>query len=337
MVEKAKDLVEKGEQEASLGRWNVASEHMAKAIELLWGKEDKEALGLLSSALSWKAYCDARLGRFLDGISEARRAMEIAASIGDVEGEADAMRRLGYIYWRKGDLNMALEFYNTSLEKAKASGSKGMVGLVKLDKATALARPGTYRQAEPLYREAADILLEVGNLSELNRALNNLGSCLMSMERYGEAIDSFRHCMENASRIDDVLRMGWAAMNIGECTTKMGDPEEALVFLDMALGFLEKIDDKIGIALAYLELGIAHREGGHMDKAEENLRKAFDKFVGLQLPSEEAETRVALGYLYKAKGDRALALEHFEKAREIYDGLDQKDQVEMIDMLIKGP
>jgi tetratricopeptide (TPR) repeat protein len=336
MIKKAEELLRKGEKEAKVGKWDETKKFLAQVIEILDGVENRKSKGVFSAALSLMAYAQARLGEFHDGVTNAKEALEISSSIDDIEGETEALRRLGYIHWRKGDFDLALEFYDASLEKAESFGGRELIGLLKLEKGTTLNTMGKHDNSEALMRESIEILTEVGNLSEVMRGLNNLGTCLVEQKRWDDALECYLKAYEMACREEDSLRKGWSALNIAECATKMDDPDKSLEYLPTALELLEKIDDKIGLALTHLEFGLAYYGKKVIDKAERHLMVALIMFDKLKLPHEEALTHTALGQLFRSTGKKDLAGLHLERARKIYTDLNITDKVEEIEKLIKS-
>jgi len=134
MVEKVNDLLEKAKTDIKTGEWKSASSVLGEAIDLVDRMEaDNELKARVSEALRLRSYTNTRMGDYTVAVADARRAMEISGAIGDLEGEADALRRLGYVHWRKGDNVLAQEFYNHGLEKAATCGAKQLMGKTLLE------------------------------------------------------------------------------------------------------------------------------------------------------------------------------------------------------------
>lgn len=330
MDEGARRLIEKGEAETNAGKWDSASEVLTEALSMLEGVEDKEGKSYLSKGLRLKALVDCRRGMFTEGLNLAKMGMDTSRSIEDLEGEADAIRLQGYIYWRKGDSNMALEFLDAALEMAELAGARRVQGRTMLDKASALAMVGDRAKAVTVLKEAANLLEEVGDLPELARAYNNLGSCYVDMERFNDAIDTFKLCMYTADRFGNLVRKGWGAMNTAACYTKMGEPERAREFLAMAMEHLERTGDRMGIAVVLLESGLAHTALREWREAEDDLEKALEMFEGLGTPAYVALGNMSLGDYHNARGNRMAAREFLEKARETYERIGMPNELAQV-------
>ena len=98
------DLIKDAETILSEGNWEAASKILVRVISQIGeDPKDKGSKKVLSQALRLKAFADSRRGEHKAAIHGAKKAMNLSKEIEDLEGEADALRRLGYIYWQKAD------------------------------------------------------------------------------------------------------------------------------------------------------------------------------------------------------------------------------------------
>lgn len=331
------DLVQRGEAALKKGYWEDAKALLSKALDMLDGKvEDHEGRKLLARALRYKAYAETRLGESATAVVNAKRAMEISASIGDLEGEADAYRRLGYIHWQSGDLSMAHEFYRSALEKAERTGAKALLGKTMIEVGNTYNSNKEFTEAQEHYRRAIEILREAQEHSEVGRAFNNLGSSLMGQGRYEEALDALQQSKDTADLSGDLTHKGWASFNMGECLTRMDRPEEAKVQLDEAIVLLESTEDFMGLATIQLVYGILYTSTGEFDEAEASFTRSFEIIREHPLPALEGEVHMYLGKLLIEKGEREKAREHLERARDIFKETGIDSFAKDADDILKG-
>ena len=335
MVEDAAVLLNEGITEVRAGHYDAAIRLLDQARSLLDGKDDRPSKLVLSEALRWTAFAKARLGGFSEGVTLARKAMEISQSIGDGAGEADALRRLGHIHFRKGDYNLALEFFDTALKKATAAGATTEIGLIKLDQGATLSAMGRLKQSETSASEAIRILKDTDDMSELLRAYNNLGSCLSDQERYEEALEIFQIAKGIADNIGDEVRKGWSLLNIGSCLTDMGRSQEAIKPLKNALRLLEDHEDRAGIAFTHIEFGWAYTNTKELDLARRHLETALGMLERLELPAELGEVHEALAKVLTDTGDKPNVRAHLLKAKDSFAALSKDKDVARIEKLLK--
>jgi len=319
-MRKAEELLEEGKKRLAKGDWKGASQVLGEAEDSLKdvaiSDEDRK---VLAEVLRKKGHADARIGELQDAMAEVKEALEISEGFKDDLGEADALRGLGYIYWQKGDIHMALEFYGLALDKAKSGSSQELIGRTKIEVANAYNSKGDKAKAKETYLEAISILKGVGNLNELARAYNNLGDCYMGCNELDEALDALRQCMDIATRIGDTTIKGWAAFNSAECFTRMGETKFAKEYLDMALEFLTLSDDRIGIASTLRVLGVMYTLQKDWAMAEETLNKSLAMAEEIEMPGLAAETFRSMGEMWLARGEKAKAKERLEKALTAYE------------------
>jgi tetratricopeptide (TPR) repeat protein len=336
MTKRAADIIEQGRTAFKRGDWAGTSKLMAEAIGLIEGDIESEAdKRMLAEALRFKAYGDSRIGEHRVAVECAKRALGLSLELGDVEGEADALRRLGYIYWQKADLSMALEFYNNALEKANACGARMLVGRTMIEVGNLHNSKKDFPLAERAYREAIRILLEQKDLNEASRGLNNLGSCLMKQERFEDALTHLHKCTEVAKEAGDLTSEGWGAFNIGECLTKMGRPKESLPYLETAQKLLERTGDNVGVAIVFLVYGLAYRTMGELDLSLEHYRKSLTVVSGLAIPSLEGEILMEIGRTYIAMGDMDNARGSLELALQTLENTNLAKEIEEVKGLLE--
>ena len=335
MDESAKDLLDAGIKQVKDGQYDASITLLNKARTLLDGKDDRPSKMLLSEALRWLSLCKARLGGFTEGVILARQAMDLSRSQGDDAGEADALRRLGHIHFRKGDYNLANEFFESALQKATASKATIVIGLVKLDRATNLSALGRCKEAEVSLYEAIKILKGSDDLSELLRAYNNLGSCLTDQDKFEEALEIFQISKGISENVGDEVRKGWAQLNLGSTYNDLGRPQEALKDLKGALKLLERHEEKAGIAFTHIEFGLAYTITKELDLAQKHLDIALGMLIKMELPAELGEVHEALAKVLKEKDDKDGAKAHLVQAKASFSGMGKILDVKRIEDKLK--
>jgi len=317
---RAKELLEEGKKRLAKGDWKGASQVFGEAVDMLDDKASTiEDRTVLAELLRRKGHADARIGELQDAMAQVKEALEISESLKDDYGEADALRGLGYIYWQKGDVSMALEFYDLALDKANACASQELVGRIKIEVANAYNTKGDRAKAKETYQQAISILRSVGNQNELARAYNNLGSCYLDNNELDEALDALRQCMDIATKIGDTTIKGWAAFNAAECFTRMGETKFAKEYLGMALEFLTLSDDRIGIASTLKVMGVTYSAEHDWPLAEETFNKSLAIAKDLEMPGLEGDFLIAVGNMWLVRGEKEKTAEVLKRAIELLD------------------
>jgi len=337
MAEEVKDLIERGRVEIKEGKWEKASIVLSKAIGIIDGsKADDDMKVLLSEALSLNAFAHTRMGDFHEAVSDARRAMEVSMTVKDLKGEADALRRLGYVHWRKGDNTLSMEFYHNAIEKAAAGGADRLLGRTLIEMGSLHVSMKEFPKAERLFKQAIDIMTKEGMMEEVARAYNNLGSCYMDSGEFEKAVPTFEECIMISEAAEDPLHKGWGAFNMADCLTQMGRPEEAIPLLDMALKIMEDLNDLLGLSATYLASGKTYNALKEWDRAEEDLNRTLELLKETTVPEITGQALQLLGENYLGRGDKERGRKELQKALESYEAVDNTKDAEKVRKILEG-
>jgi len=332
------NLEARGQALLKEGNWKGAFRTFEEAIAAL--EMDRSGGDVsrkrLAGVLRMRAFAGSRIGEFREAVDDAKKAMAISASLKDPEGEADALRRLGYVYWQKTDFTMALEIFEEALAKAVSCKARGLEGKIKLEMGNVYNSMGEFKNAVDSYIETAGILKETGDLNDLARVYNNLGSCFMNNNDPESAINSLQECVEIADRIGDTTIKGWASANLAECLVMTGRPAEAKIYLGHALFILRRNGDNIGVAGTYKSYGVMHVALGEWDLAEATFKKGLELTRGLIMPALEGEILMEMGKMYKTRDDIPHAKEWLMRSLEVFSGADLKNEIKKVEILLQG-
>jgi|GEM_PF-1661372 len=335
-IDDAKQLLAKGQDLFNKGRWAEASVEFNKAkaaFEKL--KLDSDGKMVLSEVLQLKAFADTRRGQYRTALQAAERSVEISRSVGDIEGEAEALRTKGYIFWLKGDLDEASDLFDEALVKAKECESKVLLGRIKIEQGNVLVARWQYKEAEELFLEAAKILKYENSLSDLSRVYNNLGFMLLVQKKYREAVAALKSAMDLADKAGDARIKNMAALNAAECFVMLGNHDVATEMLGPVTDAMLEFDDKAGIASAYRIYGMIYTATKQWPKAETYFRKGYALVKVAGNPEMEGAISREYGRMFIAKGDREHARVKLSEALEVYKKLGIKDKAADIQQILR--
>ncbi|MGN0593211.1 MAG: DUF2225 domain-containing protein [Ruminococcus sp.] len=259
------------------------------------------------------------------------RMLSIAKELDKEESEDTAIvyHNIGFVYWEKGDLDKALEFYNKALkiwengpgkEHPNTAASYNNIGSVYDDK-------GDLDKAVGFYNKALEINEKVLGKEHPDTAIsyNNIGSVYDDKGDLDKALEFYNKALKIREKVlgTENLHTASSYNNIGLVYYKMGDLEKALEFYNKALVICEKVLGKEhpDTATSYNNIGSVYDIMGEFDKALEFYNKALkirEKVLGKEHPST-ATSYNNIGSVYYEKGDLEKALEFYNKALEIHE------------------
>jgi tetratricopeptide (TPR) repeat protein len=335
-IDEVKQLLAKGQALFNKGKWAEACKELSKAKSALERmKLDSDGKTILSQVLQLKAFAETRRGQYRIAIQAAERSLEISRSVGDQEGEADALRTLGYIHWLKGDLSVASDLLDDALVKAKECNANVLIGKIKIEQGNVIATRWQYDEAMDLYREAAKILKHENSLPDLSRAYNNLGFMLLRQKKHKEAITALKTAMDLADQSGDVRIKNMAAINAAECFVMLGSLDVATEMLGPATDAMIEFDDKAGIASTYRLYGMIYTMTKKWPKAETYFRKACALVKVVGNPEMEGAISKEYGRMFIEKGDKERARVKLSEAFEIFKKLGVKDKAAEVQQILR--
>jgi len=202
---------------------------------------------------------------------------------------AKLVNKIGIVYWSKGQLDRALEYY------LKDKSIKDSLGLQ--------------------------------NTADYANLMNQIGIVYWSKGQLDRALEYYLNSQSIYDRLGLQNTAGYAnlMMNNGNVYWSKGQLDRALEYYLKG----KSIKDSLGLqntadyAILMNNIGIVYRSKGQLDRALEyylNSQSIYDR-LGLQNTSDYANLMNNIGNVYKDKGQIDRALEYYLKDKFIEDGL----------------
>jgi class 3 adenylate cyclase/tetratricopeptide (TPR) repeat protein len=293
--------------------------------------ENRSAIDYYERALSLATDDDRREGRILAGIGEARywlgeypaavealdRAAELGERLGDGWTIAHALRFRGDIAINvDADVDQAEELLARSLTAAESLGEPWVIARTLLFAGWVPWTRDRFDDAEPIWRRALDIARESGDRWSEIRALTALSINQEHMDHLLESTTLIEEAQKLAEDMGDQFSVAVTTTQRGRLLGDEGRYSDAIPCFDSAIGLFGDLGARWELADATAERGIAKRELGLLDGAEDDLRFATRV-------SEELGERQLAGWTWRAlakvaerRGDHAQAEERLRRADE---------------------
>ncbi|HEY1217532.1 MAG: CHAT domain-containing protein [Bryobacteraceae bacterium] len=208
----------------------------------------------------------------------------------------------------------AIEKLESSLAFFRQSGDRYMQGLALFSLGTALAESGDYRNASPLFRDAAELFHALAATHEEADAINSeagafdvLGEPQPALRLYGQALDLFRTTGDRGSQALLLSNIGWTH-------STMADWQASLDNYRQSLELLRQTRNDRAQARVLANMGVAYRQLGEADEAEAFFDQSLPLWKRVGDRRGEATTLGALANLYLAENQPAKALPVLESA-----------------------
>src|SRR5437879_3295044 len=255
-----------------------------------------------------------RLGSYADSRTMLGEAVQEAAALSDRTAEGEALRALGAVERRLGDMSAAighLERAATILEDGSREKIRALVDL-----GAALIAQGDIPRAKARLTEAAAMSR---HRTRDDAAIQiNLGIVLSREGEPHQAAVAFERSAEIALGAGDVRFASIALANAVENFLRLEAVEAAATSAERALRLAQTIGDPVAVSTAQANLGLVFAKRGDWAKAEQNLLGSVELIARLDNPYSLASRYQDLAQLYEAQGRGADAAPWKARADDLF-------------------
>ena len=242
------------------------------------------------------------------------RALALARSTNDREGEASALNVLGLVEWDSGNFSIARAHFAVVRSIAAAIGDLELEGMALNNDSMVLDELGEYNDALVGYKQALKRYREVGFERGIGDTLGNTAGVYLLLGQYSKALEGYHQALAVSERLASKPAMTIDHGNIGLVHFALGNDEAAASHFDHALRLAA-------------ETGLA-QESAYWQRAKGNLlvrAGRYDEGIALHraglLSLEQIEARGLLvdalrdiGQVHLELGDAGSAEQRFQEA-----------------------
>lgn len=246
-----------------------------KALLLIEEKNIPKLLGLAHFRLGFSQFC---LNEYNKAAESLNYCLEDSVIKSNPLSEVHLLELLGFIYYKKGQLENSIDFYtkaNTILKQFESikelASNCCFLGLLlaainKNDKAIYY-----YKKAALLFKKLDDGL----NEAECNKSI---GDILKDSKKYAEAIEFYLKAKELFELEKDYDNLGTTSQKLGLCFLSLSKSEDSIKYLLQSNEYfsISKSDIEIGFNNFYIS--IAYLQEENKIKFLEFLNKSFEIF-----------------------------------------------------------
>ncbi len=274
---------------------------------------------------------------------EAIRCLKLAAKLardaGDLSTEGRHLGNLALIYYRTGEHDLALKYFDRALARARAEEDRvtedGLLG----NMGNILRELRRYDEAIEYLNQALLISQEIGDVRGRGIWLGNLGLVYDDLGQPQQAIALHEQSVFVARQLHDQRGLASRLGNLGNSLLATGDSTTALKVFHESAGIYHDLGDKREWALRLGIIGNIYSELGRQSPSEFEAKFVFDLALDsykqtLELARElgdslsEAELLSSLGNVYGNLGNYDLAIEHFHAAYQLFASLGLYDRLD---------
>lgn len=199
--------------------------------------------------------------------SLAEASLDISRAIGDKQGTASALIKLGDAMTEVGDYAAASAHFEEALAMWRAANDRPGTARALINLGWAALRTGDYPLANARLEEALTLHRELKNLRGVGFALSGLGEVDARQGDYARATRLVEESLELRQQSGNKWGVGVSLGTLGWIALRQGDLAQAVTRLAASLEVRQEIGDRSGIAWCLERLGEIALTRGQADKA----------------------------------------------------------------------
>ncbi len=257
-----------------------------------------------------------RLGAYAEARAILTSAVQEAAGR-DPTLEGEALRALGGVERKLGDLRACLEHLSRASELLEGDGREQARAL--LDLSAALIALGNLAEAKARLHEAAR-LARRGSREDA-AIQNNLAIVLSHEGKPVEAARAFERSADLAIRTGEMRFASYALANAVDNLLRLDETDAAASCAQRAVSLAETIGDAVALSTARANLGLVFARQREWSKAETLLLESVDLLAGLENPYSLATRYAEIANVYEAQGRSSEAAPWRARAEDLFGRL----------------
>ncbi|KAG8926088.1 hypothetical protein FRC02_009213 [Tulasnella sp. 418] len=221
-----------------------------------------------------------------------------------------------YLHWKHPRTEVIVE----AVKVARAIGSSWL-GACLMWHAHILRMQGRDDLAEPIYEDAREEYLKLGDEESVASVQRRVGSILSRRGHYERARDMMQEARDTLLKIGSTEEAAWCLWNIGQSFYTNHEWSSACSSLEQARSEFVGLNDRFGSTKCLMTLGATLGRQGNYAAAQSALEEAQSTYLEIGDPSGVASCLWYIGDTFREAGDYSSAKSKFEEALSIFTHL----------------
>lgn len=264
------------------------------------------------------------------GVNYLQAAADLATNMDDANRTGKAYHTLGFAFFRKGDFQRAIEYYNKALSQLdKNQHAKEYAG-VNNDLGLAYKSMGKYDVALSHYIVSLNEYTTIKDLKGIGLAYNNIGQVYYYQNDYKKAIEYFTKYEDVARKLGNPMALAGAENNIGGAYSEIGNLHQALYHYQYARHLYDSLGSRFGVAVLDDNIGsISYKLGDYRMALVKHL-SCYRTFKALGMRERMIFSQHNLGLAYMGQGKLDMAKRSMKEALSIAEEIGQSEACKLL-------
>ena len=274
LAEQAEASLEGAQQIQWMNRMEQEHDNLRAALEWSSTAEGGGVICLrLASALG--LFWEVR-GHFSEGRDRLSAILSTQTAQGRTAARAQLLARSAELAFRQSDYPATISLAGESLAICREIGDKQGVASALIKLGNAASEGGDYARASAFLEEALTIWRELGDRHGTARALISFGWAALRSGDYPLANARLDEALTLSRELGDMRSMGFELSGLGEVALRQGDYERANRLLEESLGRRRQLGNKWGVGVSLGTLGWVAVRQGDWNRAAARLAESLE-------------------------------------------------------------
>ena len=257
-----------------------------------------------------------RWGKYSSALEHYLESLEIHAKLSDTP-DPGILSNIGAVYLQLGDTDRALDCYTqVKILTDKVDGPADLKAATCINMGSIYSRLSMYDDALEYLKEGYEICVENDMKQAIATTTDNIGTAMMELGRYDEAMKNFREAKRSFRSFDDLKGEALVLLNMGKCCLEEGSGKAMEFYLDSLKRF-RSLRDNQGIAEALIGVSQVMIDLGRNDVALDKLGEAYEIAEKDGLKTQLSEIHRNLASILEREGKFDTAFEHLKLYHEV--------------------
>jgi class 3 adenylate cyclase/tetratricopeptide (TPR) repeat protein len=304
-----------------IGRFDKAKEELERGIKIGEEKQSGQIVNLYETYAHILIYA----GDYDKSEKYFEKALFFFKDKEDEERISVTYQNIAGIYLKQSKYEKALSYYEKALNLAVKSERLDVSADSKFSIGHIYYILGKGDIAEKVFKESLEIKRHLKDKDGESKVLLNLGVLFINAGRIKEAEDNLKESLKVAEETGNLEYRARANINIGAINSMKGKLNESLKNYRDALADFSEIGSVSDINTTLANIAEIYELKAKLDLAEKNYKEALKGVVEIGDRWTEAYISIKLGRINLWRGNFKKALEEFNKAKEITEGIGVSD------------
>jgi len=261
---------------------------------------------------------------YQEAIKYHKMALKLDEEIDNWKGIAKHLGNISKAYLKLSEYDQAINILNNALKIFKNYDKREYVNILS-QIAKAYYQAENYEESIKYYNKTIERAKGINYNSVLALSYSNLGVIYYKQGKYSKTIDYYLKALKIDEGIGNKRWISSDLNQLGTVYTALDDNEKALKYYEKSLKIAKELNLKKQMAAKYHNIAnIIIKDTNNVEKAKDYYEKAYEINVEFDNKYYQGLNLIALGYIYKSQFKFEKALDHLNRALEVFEKIDSE-------------